>query len=486
MTTSTEVRGARGAGATILGQILSMVLQFVGAIIMARLLTPDAYGLLAMVTVLMGIGALIRDFGMGTASLQERALTQAQGSNLFWVSAALSSGTAILLAAATPLVAQMFGDDRLMGLVPVMAVILLLTGLQTQHQMRLARELRFVAIAAISISSIFFGLLLGVIAAASGWGYWALAVQQGATVASALAALLVTTRWIPSLPSRNAGSRAHVRAGADYGLANVLGYFADNVDTLVIGIRWDAAILGNYSRAFQLFMQPISSIFGPLARVVVPTINRAAAEGRDSNRLLLRIQSALVGLATWALLATAVVADWLVPLLLGEQWTAVVPLLQILAVGGVFKSLSQINYWAYIIAKQSRQLLYSNLVTKPIQIVLIVVAAFFSIEWVAWAYVAGRAIAWPVNLVWLARTAGQPSAKALGNGMRILVAAGVAYVATRYVLGLTSELSDLSMTLFGAVVASVIYFLVFVAAPGGLTEAKKIIALTGSLRSTRA
>ncbi|MBO0594578.1 lipopolysaccharide biosynthesis protein [Nesterenkonia sp. E16_10] len=461
-----------------------MGLQLVGAIVLARLLNPDAYGLIAMVTVLMGLGALIRDFGMGTASLQERDLSNSQASNLFWVSAALSVGSALLLGLAAPIVAAMFGDDRLTGLVPVMAVVLLLTGLQTQHQMRLARQMRFTAMVVASVTSILVGILVGIAGALLGLGYWALAMQQGATALWMVVALLVLTRWIPSLPVRGAGSRKHVHAGAEYGLANMLGYAADNADTLMIGIRFDAIALGNYNRAFQLFMQPITGVFGPLIRVVVPTVNRATASGGDPHRMLLRVQSSLVGLATWALLVTAAVADWLIPLLLGDQWNALVPLLQILALGGVFKALSQINYWAYVISKQSRQLFYSNLVTKPIQISLVVIAAFFGVEWVAWAYVAGRAISWPINLVWLARTAGQPPTAALINGLRILVAAVVAYAVTRILLGLMPAMTDFSMTLSGVLMASVLFFAAFLASPGGAKETKRILTLANAFRST--
>lgn len=452
---------------------------------MARLLNPDAYGLIAMVTVLMGVGSLIRDFGMGTASLQERTLSQAQASNLFWVSAALSGGSATLLAFSAPLVALMFDDDRLIVLVPVMAIVLLVTGLQTQHQMRLARDLRFTAMVAASVTSIIVGILCGIAAALLEWSYWALVVQQGTTALWMLMALLLLTRWVPSRPARGAGSKAHVSAGADYGLANVLGYAADNVDTLMIGIRFDSVALGNYNRAFQLFMQPITGVFSPLIRVVVPTITRASGEGSTSHRMLLRVQSALVGLATWALVATAAVADWLVPVLLGEQWVALVPLLQILALGGIFRSLSQINYWAYVIAKQSRQLLYSNLVTKPVQISLVIFAAFVGLEWVAWAYVAGRAISWPINLVWLSITAGQPSVAAFGNGIRILAAAAVAYLGTRLVLGLLPTLPDLLMTVLGGICASILYFAAFVASPGGLRESKSIVALCSLLRKAQ-
>ncbi len=459
-----------------------MALQFAGTIVLARLLSPDAFGLLAMVTIFMGLGALIRDFGMGTASLQERTLTQAQSSNLFWVNTALATATAVLLAAAAPLIALMYDDPRLTGLVPVMAIVLLLSGLQTQYQARLARDMKFTALALATITSVGAGIAAGIAAALLGWGYWALAVQQGAAALWLLCFYLTTSRWIPSLPTRAAGSRAHLRAGSDYGLANVLGYAADNVDRLAIGLRGGTVDLGYYDRAFQLFMQPITAIFGRLTWVVIPTINRSTEEGHGSSSMLLRVQSVLVGAAVWVLLVTAVTADWLIPLLLGDQWAPLVPLLQILAIGGVFKALSQINYWAYVVARQPRQLLLSNLVTKPIQILLIVGAAMLGVEWVALAYAVGRALSWPINLVWLARTAGQRSWLMLGNGMRIILAAGIGFLGTRFMLGTVPDLADAWMVVLGTLISSITYIFVFLIYPGGFREVRGIIGIARQLR----
>lgn len=481
MTATVAASGARGAGVTVIAQALTMGLQFIGVIIMARLLMPDDYGLLAIVTVLMGIGTLIRDFGMGTASIQERDLSSAQASNLFWANGALTLLSAVVLGASAPLIAMIFDDSRLIGLVPVMAVVLLITGLQTQYQARLARGMRFTALACSRVLSIVLGIVIGIVTALSGWGYWALAAQQLAIALCALIAFVLTTRWVPSLPSRGAGSREHVRAGANYGFANVLGYVADNIDTLVIGARWDAAVLGTYNRAFQLFMQPVASVFSPLSQVVIPTINRASTDWDIRSRMLLRVQSGLVGLATWALLVTAVTADWLIPLLLGDQWRSVVPLLQILAVGGVFKALSQINYWAYVLAKESKHLLMSNLVTKPIQIALIVVGAFFGVEWVAWAFVMGRALSWPINLIWLSRVTSQKSLSAFVNGIRIFIAAAGSYGVTRICLESFSGGERIWMIAAGFAIATATYVIIFLVFPGGIREAKSLYSLRHAL-----
>ena len=427
MTSSTLARGVWGAGISMVGQIIVIVIQLLGTIVLSRLLAPADFGLVAMVAVFMAIGALIRDFGMPTAALAAPSLNDQQASNVFWVSAALSFVAGLLLLVGSPLIVLFYSEPRLAWIVPPMAGILVLNGLQAQYQVRLARSMQFSAVVAISVASTAIAFAVAVLAAVSGWGYWALVVQQAASALVSLLASLLVTRWLPTWPRRASGSMKLVRAGGDVGIANVLGFLADNADTLVIGAVWGSVPLGLYNRAFQLFMYPVNAVFGPLTRVIIPVVNRAVAEGRSAASVLLRVQFGVCGLAVWLLLVTSVTAPWLVPLLLGAQWAEAAPLVQILALGGAFKALSQTNYWAYLVEQQTRQLLTSNLITKPLQILLIVGAGFISVEMVAWAFVLGRALTWPFNLMWLSRTASGYSWPFAANGARLLLSAGLSF-----------------------------------------------------------
>lgn len=470
MSSDSVSRGVRGAGVTVVGQGATMVIQFVGAIVLSRLLTPSDYGLIAMVAVFMTLGNLIRDFGMPLAALQARELSARQATNIFWVTTGLSASAAVLLAAATPLIVQLYDEPRLAVLVPAMASVLLITGLQSQFQVHLARQMRFKALAAATVISTSCGLSAGITGALLGWGYWALVAQQVVAALALLMSNALQARWLPGLPRRNSNSRSLLRNGRNFGFSQLLSYAADNIDTIAIGARYASGALGEYNRAFQLFMQPLMSMFGPLTKVIVPAINGAVKEGRSSSELLLKLQSTVSGVATWVLLVTAATADWLIPLLIGDQWIGVVRILQILALGGVVRTLSQINYWAFIIEQQSKQLLISNLYTKPVQVALMVGGAFISVEAVAWGFVIGRVVTWPFNVWWLKRTAGF-NAKAFGlNGARIILSAVVSFFATNWFLAWLDLPSELEAVSIGTVMATVLYFGIVAATPHGWHE----------------
>lgn len=474
-------RGVRGGGVIIVGQFVKLAIQFAGLLVLSRLLAPEDFGLVAMVAVFLALGSLLRDFGMPAAALQAKQLSDQQAANFFWASTALGAGAAILLVAASPLLATIYGEPRLTVVAPIMATTLLLSGVESQIQVQLARALRFAALAVTDIIAQGGGLAIAIGGALAGWGYWAVVFQPIIAAVLLLFLRASVAGWIPRLPRRGHGSKALFRIGGNIGLAQVLAFAANNVDTVAIGIVLGPAQLGIYNRGFQLYTIPKTGMLDPLTQVVVPTLNQAIASGeRSVSDLLLRIQFALSAVLTLVFLIIATTADWLVPLLLGDQWHQAVLPLQFLALGGFFASFGTVSYWVFLIEGKSRHLLYLHLLTKPMTMVLVLAGLPFGIVGVALGYAIAQALAWPINLAWLSRVAGQDSWAFLRTGLRTVLAAGLAFVAARGVLTLAYLPGDILPTLLGAVVALVVYVGALMAMPGGVRE------VLGALRIVRA
>jgi PST family polysaccharide transporter len=481
MSTNTLARGARGGGIVILGQLARICIQLTATVLLARLLSPADFGLVAMVMVFSSFGALLRDFGISTAALQARTLTHQQASNLFWVSSALSATVALALALSTPLLVDLYDEPRLATIAPMLAVGLLIDGVQAQVQMQLARAMRYLELTLTDLFSQLLGLGLAVATAMAGWGYWALVVQVLAASITLLISRSIVSRWVPTLPRRGHGSKALVRTGSEFGLAQILAFAANNVDTLVIGARWGATDLGYYNRAFQLYTLPRSGILDPLTQVAIPTVNSATESGEHrATDLLLRVQFLLSGVLTCVYLVAASTADQLIPLVMGDQWGPSVQIFQILAIGGAFAAFGTVSYWTFVLADQSRNLLYLHLVTKPLTIALILIAAPFGVPAVAFAYSAGLALAWPINLIWLARTAGQDSWAFFRVGLRVIGAGSVSFLITRWLLSMVEGSGPVMMVIIGAVCATAFYLLGLVVVPGGRAQ------ISGAVRSGRA
>lgn len=481
MTAATSGRGAgaRGGAITVVGQGLKALIQLLSVVVLSRLLGPEDFGLIAMVTVAVAFGELVLDFGLTAAALRSTRLTQAQASNLFWLNVGLGVSLGVALALGGPALAALYSEPRIAVIAPVIGLSLVFRGLQAQLQVHLARNHRFTAIAVTDVASQALAFVGAVVAAMAGLGFWALVIQVVVLAGSLFLLRVATARWVPSLPRRGVGSGPLVRDGANYAVSQVLTFAAGNVDTFVIGVRWDSQVLGYYNRAFQLLTLPLSRLLTPLTSVAVPMLTRTRDSAGDVVRLLSRIQTVIVLPVAVLFALAAGSADALVPVLLGDNWTPAVSLFQILAVGGALRALAHVNYWMFLVLAPSRELLRLNAVTKSLTVGLVVVAATVSVEAVAVAYAFSLLLSWPINLAWLKKVAKTPVRPFLLPGLRYLIVS-LPIAAAGWLTGLLVE-ADLLVSLFLQVAAGLAVAMAAVAAVPALRADLRIVAETGRL-----
>lgn len=469
--------GARGGGVTLIAQVGRMVVQLTGVILLSRLLRPEDFGLVAMVMALMALADLVRDFGLSSAALQAKDLDHQQASNLFWLSWALGTVAGLLLAAATPLIVQLYGEPRLAQIVPAMAVTLLLGGAQAQVQVQLARQLKFSALALSLFLAPTAGLVFAIVAAFLGAGYWALVLQAVGTAFVLLAVQLGAARWLPARPRRGHGSAQLIRSGVEMAAAHLLTWAANNVDSLVAGVRLGPTSLGHYNRGFQLTVTMISGFLAPLTQVAIPMLNEARKAGRRPADLLVKMQALVAIPVCLAMTLLALTAPSLVPLVLGEAWEPTVPVVQILAVAECVHVLSFISYWGFLTERLSKQLLQYNLVSKPIAVASVAAGSTWGLEGIAWGYVVGLAISWPINLIWLSRTAGFTGTRFFKNGLRILVTGAMTYGTAFLVFGAQLQERSWTAVALAGVCAALIFMVLVAVLPEGRRDLARMITV---------
>src|SRR5215470_14213424 len=161
----------RGGVVSVAMQYGNGVLQIVAAIVLARLLAPEDFGLFAIVTVLTGIAPLLIDFGLGDATTQKSKITRSEVSSLFWLSTGIGSAIAAVVAACSPLIAWIYREPRLEAIALCSAVTFVLYGISNQHLALLRRTMQFARIAKIQILSTLLGVAVAIIMAICGYGY---------------------------------------------------------------------------------------------------------------------------------------------------------------------------------------------------------------------------------------------------------------------------------------------------------------------------
>lgn len=411
MSAATSLTGAaaRGSAATIFGQVVRMTLQMTATVVLARLLSPHDFGLIAMVTAVIGVAELVRDFGLSLASIQAKEISPAERTNLFWANTGLGAGSALIAVAATPVIVLIYHEPELSHLVPPLAGVFVLSGLTTQFRAQLLRDLRFGVVAVSDTLGPAAGIATAITLAALGAGYWALVAQQLVASATILLVVASSARWWPGLPRRDVSIRRFFRFGAGVFGSQALGYVTQNVDNVGIGAAWGSAALGLYSRAFQLVMVPIMQINAPLTNVVLPVLSRVHDDRERLGRGLRT--AALVGAYVTApvLAVSGALAVPLVHLLLGPAWAQVAPMLAILAAAGVFRSIAQVGYWGFLATGESGALFRLQLWVQPVSIAAILAGLPWGPIGVAYGVLAGTVLSWIAYLVRLQQIARVPA-----------------------------------------------------------------------------
>ena len=224
--------------------------------ILARLLTPREFGLVAMSWTIIGFSQVFKEAGLSTATVQREGITHAQVSNLFWVNVVLSGLISLLVAAAAPAVAWFYREPLLVEVTLALSTTILLAGLAVQHMALLNRQMRFGAIAFIQVGSVLAGVLVGVTMAWLKYGYWSLVGMNLATSMTALLLAWSASRWRPQAFARHSGTRSLLHFGANLTAGHFLYSLARGLDRLLIGRVYGAFSVGLYSRAYSCSHAP--------------------------------------------------------------------------------------------------------------------------------------------------------------------------------------------------------------------------------------
>jgi polysaccharide transporter, PST family len=422
-------RSVRGGAIMFAAQVVKVAIQIGSVIALARLLPPGAFGLIAMVAAISNVLDLVKELGLSTATIQREHLTQAQVSALFWINVAAGSLVAVSLAAAAPLVARFYGQPDLVAVTRWLALGFLLSGFTTQHWALLRRQMRFGSVAIIDGSSDIAGIVVAVILAVAGAGFWALVAQRLVPVACNLIGSWIVCRWRPSWP-RITPVRDLILFGLSVTGCGILGALARSVDQILIGWMWGPTVLGLYERASKLLLVPLNNINIPLYSVALPALSRLADAENRYRAAVRGLYEKMTMVTMPAAALVAVTGDWLAPLLFGPSWHAAGPLVICFGAAAVTQPTIISVGLLYLPLNRSKELLRSTIIDAALCILLFGIGLPFGANGVAASFATGSlAIRLPISF-WLATRRGPVTVRDLASAVTpSLVAAGVLAVA---------------------------------------------------------
>jgi PST family polysaccharide transporter len=363
---------ARGAGVVLGTQVARVLLQFASVVILARLLTPEDFGLVAMVTAIVGIAEIIRDAGLSSAAVQASTLSEDERTNLFWANLGLGTACALVILAGEPLIVAGYDEPRLAPIVFALAFVFMISGANTQYRADLMRRMRFRQLAMSDVLAQFVAISVAVLLAVAGAGLWAIVAQQITTAVVAFVINIGNVRWLPGPPRRGVSLSRFFRFGGGVLGTNALAYVTKSITSVAIGAYYGAAPLGLYNRAYQLLMTPLQQIDAPMTSVVLPVLAKVQDDDETFARYLARTQMVACYVTSLILAVAAGLAYPVTLVLFGQRWIGVAPIFVVLAIGGVFRTLSTIAYWIFLAKGFTGAQLRMDAVARPIMILIIV------------------------------------------------------------------------------------------------------------------
>lgn len=384
---------------------LRLGLQLAMLPILARLIGPTEYGLVAMAMPIILFANVVSDGGMSYALGRRQAVSPELEATVFW----LSGGIGMALAAACALsawpLAMLLHQPRLTPLIWALSPILVVNALQASSNAKIIREGRFTDFAGGDLLSTLAGAAVALTAATHGYGAWSLVAQQLVLWVVKFAWVFGKARAAVRLAFRWHEARDLIRFGIHAIGASVADYVSRNIDNMIVGGVLGSTALGYYAMAYQIVRVPDMLITGPLYLYIFTACARAAHTGDEAAVKELTVSAVRLAAATFAPLfcGLAIVAHLAVPLVLGDRWQGAILPLQWLAAAGFFFCICVVTNAILLGIGRSDLQLRLSLLLGAATIVIVGASASFGLPAVSAALACGIGLVAAIFMRQLAR-----------------------------------------------------------------------------------
>jgi O-antigen/teichoic acid export membrane protein len=324
-------RTIRAGAARLVGQSGRAVLRLGVIIVLARLLDPSDFGLVAMVTVITGVFEIFGTGGLSAATIQSVEVSDGQISTLFWVNIAIGVLLALLCLAVAPLLNLFYGDPQTALVLAALAPTFIFNAAGVQHIALLQRRLRYATLSAVECGGELVAGIVSIGLALAGWSYWALVIAAASSPLVITIGAWLATGWIPRAPRRVSGVGSMLRFGGTITLNSFVVYVAYNLEKVLLGRYFGPDALGLYGRAYELINLPTRILNSAVGGVAFSALSRLQSDPIRFTPYFLKGYSLVVSLTLPATIVCAVLADDIILVVLGPKWAGAAEIFRLLA-----------------------------------------------------------------------------------------------------------------------------------------------------------
>ena len=354
--------------------------QFLFSIILARLLTPEAYGIIGMLAVFMALSNSIIDSGFGNALMQKSDRNQKDYSTVFYINLLISVIIYVIMFLAAPYIAEFYNMAVLKDITRVMSLQFIISGLILVQITKLTIELNFKKLTKIRVSSIMLSGVVGVSLAYNGYGVWSLVGQSLSNYLFQLILLWSLSHWIPSLCFSGESFRQLFKFGSKLMITGLYGQVFEHINSLIIGKFYTPNLLGFYSRAHSLVQLPSSTITSVIYRVSFPVLCNIKDDDKRQSLAIHKLIKQTYFIVFPLMGGLLAVANPLIDVLLTSKWAECVPYMQILCVSMSLYPICAYNIDVILVKGLSGLHLRLDLIKKIIILIVLAITASISVK----------------------------------------------------------------------------------------------------------
>lgn len=330
----------KGLSWSSLSQIFRQATQFVITAILARLLIPEDFGLLGMVIVFSTFARIFVETGISEALIQKESVTDKHFYSAFWVNLALAVIMMFLFILVAPIISGFYETEALKPIIIAMSINIVIVACSVIPRTLLERDMHFDKIAFADMGAVILGGGVAICMAFSGYGVWSLVFNLIVTALSSTVFLWKLAEWRPRFTFSIQAIKDVFKFSTHLISFNVINYFEDNLDYLLIGKFFGAEALGYYTLAYKLMLVPLRNISQAIARVMFPALSKIQKNLNKVRNAYLKMIKVISLVAFPMMCVLFAVSTQFILVVYGEQWTPVIRLLQILCFCGMAKAIS--------------------------------------------------------------------------------------------------------------------------------------------------
>lgn len=400
MQESIKDKAVKGVSWTGLQAIITQVYGVVVGVILARLLPPEAFGLIGMIAFFVMLATIFVHSGLNSALIQKKDVLDIHLCTVFWFNVVVSIIIWIAFIFLAPYIASFYNEPSLEFITRFYPVFILFNALTLVPTTILEKKLEFRKIAIANIVSTISAGIVAVIMAYMDMGIWAIIANVILHYAFLAIAIWVQTSWIPKFNFSLTAFNELIRFGLNVTGTGVLGYFSKQIDSLLVGKGLGAESLGIYNKAYTFLVYPINQVKSKLIQVIFPIFSLKQDDlGKLKEGAILLI-STLSLILFPCMLGLFSIAEEFVLLLLGKAWEQMIPLIKIFCIASLFEII-QVSGVFFLVLGKDKELLRMVFVTQFITIIFILIGLQWGLIGVALGVTIGTIFRFLVDFYFL-------------------------------------------------------------------------------------